>query len=116
MMKQLIFGRGMYLDTDIKAGQLVKVTSNESVSLCESGIADGVALFDGVTGDKVTIELFCKGVTSVIASGSISAGDEVNAATGGKAVKITQSSTYVQGFGKAITGGTTGDEITVMVH
>lgn len=111
MTKQLIFGRAMYLDTDIKAGQLVKITSDESVSLCETGLPDGVATFDGISGDKITVELFCKGIITLEASETINAGDEITSASGGKGAVATGT-----GIGKALTTATTGNEVTVMVR
>ena len=110
-IKQPIFGRGMFLDTNITAGQLVKITSNESVSLCETGVPDGIAWFDGVAGDKVTVELFGKGVVEVVASATINAGESVEATTGGKAVKAATG----YGIGKALNTGDANAVIKVLV-
>lgn len=111
-MKQPIFGRAMYLDTDVTEGQLVKITSAESVSLCESGTAHGMALLPGKAGEKITVELFCKGIVALTAGASVTAGDELSPTTGGKAIKLSTGT----GFGVALTTATTGKEVVVMVR
>lgn len=111
MIKQLVFGRAMYLDTDITEGQLVKITSEESVSLCEAGQAHGVAVFSGKAGEKITIELFCKGIVELLAGGAVTAGDDIVTTTGGKALKGTAG----EGFAVALTPALSGKKVKVMV-
>lgn len=111
-IKQPIFGRAMFLDTNITAGNFVSITSNESVSLCESGVPDGIAWFDGVAGDKVTVELFGKGIVEAVAGGAIVAGEYVEATTGGKALKAATGT----GIGKALVGASTDGIVKVLVR
>ena len=109
-IKQPIFGRALFLDTAVTAGNLVSVTSDESVSLCTTGVADGIAWSDGEVGDKITVELFAKGVVEVVASATIVAGDPIEA-TDGKGIKATAGA----GFGKALTGGSADAVVKVLV-
>lgn|SRR5512138_3037473 len=110
-IKQPIFGRALFLDTAVTAGNLVSITSDESVSLCTAGIPDGVAWSDGEAGDKITVELFGKGIVEVVASATINAGESVEATTGGEAVKAATG----YGFGKALTTGSADGVIKVLV-
>ena len=111
-IKQPIFGRTMYLDTDVVAGNLVVITSDESVSVATTGVADGVAWSDGKTGEYVTVELFAKGIVEVVAGGTIVAGDPIDATTGGKGLKATAGT----GIGKALTGGSASALVKVLVR
>ena len=110
-IKQPIFGRALFLDTAVTAGNLVSITSDESVSLCTTGVADGIAWSDGEVGDKITVELFAKGVVEVVASATIVAGDPIEATAGGKGIKATAGA----GFGKALTGGSADAVVKVLV-
>lgn len=109
-IKQPIFGRALFLDTAVTAGNLVSITSDESVSLCTTGVPDGIAWFDGEEGDKITVELFAKGVVEVVAGGTIVAGDPIEA-TAGKGIKASAGA----GFGKALTGGSADSVVKVLV-
>ena len=84
---QPIFGRAMYVDSAITAGQPVSVTGDESVSPAILGTTKviGIALMDGAEGEKITVELFTKGIVEVIADGAIAAGDLISAAPTGSA-------------------------------
>lgn len=110
-IKQPIFGRALYLDTKVSAGNLVSITSDESVSLCTTGVADGVAWSDGEAGEKVTVELFAKGIVEVVAGATVVAGDLIDATAGGKGIKATTG----LGIGKALNGGVTNSLIKVLV-
>lgn len=113
-VQQPIFGRAMFLDTEVSAGQLVKITGDESVSVATAAtdVAVGVALFAGEVGDKVTCELFCKGVVSGVTTGAVTAGVNVSASTEGK-IKASAASDYA--IGVALKGGSTGATISYLV-
>lgn len=112
-VKQPIFGRSMYLDAAVSEGQLVKVTGDNSVSPAAAGadVVVGSALQAGAAGDKVTIELFTKGIVELVSNGAVVAGNEVSSAADGKP-KAKAAGEYA--FGVALTSGTNA-AVTVMV-
>lgn len=111
MIKQPIFGRGMFLDTIVTAGKFVTISSEESVSLCGAAVPDGVAWSDGAIGDKITVELFGKGIVEVEAGAIIVAGALVESMAGG----LVKTAATGLGMGKALTGGAIGAKVKVLV-
>lgn len=66
----------------ITAGQLLKVSGSGTVNVATANtITVGVAAFDAVSGDKVTI--YTGGIANLTASGAITAGDLVVTAAAG---------------------------------
>lgn len=67
----------------ITGGQLCMISGSGTVAKTSGAVTNwcGVAAFDAVNGDKVT--LFCGGVQKLVASGGITAGDQVVAAANG---------------------------------
>lgn len=113
-VRQPIFGRSMFVDAEVTAGQLVKITGDESVSPATAGtdVVVGVAMFDGVAGDKITVELFCKGVVELVAGGTVTAGAEVAATTGGTVLDAEAENSV---FGVALNGGALDSLVKIMV-
>ena len=70
----------------ITGGRLVAVTGTRLVAQAsaDSAAVVGVAAFDVVTGDPVTVYTRPAGVHSLVASGAIAAGAKVTADTAGK--------------------------------
>jgi hypothetical protein len=84
---QPIFLEGPYTlqaSATITAGQLLVITGAGTVGPAGANAANwvGVAAFDAVSGDKVTV--FDDGVQNLVASGSVAAGDLVVAAANGQ--------------------------------
>lgn len=78
----------------ITGGQLVQVAgATGSVAPAAANAVNwlGVAAFDAVTGDNVTV--FCDGVHEVIASGAITGGDLLVPAANGQVASIAAVST-----------------------
>jgi hypothetical protein len=75
---------------DITGGRLVVLTGAKTVgpSGADSGIVIGVAGYDVVSGDKVTVYTRPTGVQSLVASAAIAAGAKVISATTGKIATI----------------------------
>lgn len=74
----------------VTGGRLVDVTGNRTVGPAGADVADvvGVAGYDALTGEAVTV--FCRpaGVQRLVANGAIAAGAKVISATGGKVATI----------------------------
>ncbi|MGB3707606.1 capsid cement protein [Gordonia sp. (in: high G+C Gram-positive bacteria)] len=72
----------------VTGGQLVSITGDRQVSPSGDGDpAYGIAAFDAEVGAKVTVHT--GGVHKVAATGAVAAGDQVQAAVGGKVAKLT---------------------------
>lgn len=96
----------------ITAGQLVAVSGSGTVA--PAGAAStatvGVAAFDGVTNDNVTV--FSGGVQNCTASGTVTAGDPVIAGAAGT-VATSATPPAGQQVGVALSTATTGNKVRV---
>lgn len=72
----------------ITAGQLLEVTGDGTVGPAGANSLKwvGVAGFDAVNGDRVTVH--CGGVQKLVASGTVTAGDIVSAAAAGQVATL----------------------------
>lgn len=97
----------------ITAGQVVAVSGDGTVAAAGANAANtvGVAAFDAVSGDKVTI--FRGGVQYVTNTGGVTAGDNISSAASG-AVATTTSTNPV--IGVALTTATTGNKVQVLFN
>lgn len=71
---------------DVTGGRLVAVTGNRTVGPAgaDSAAVVGVAGFDALSGERVTVFTRAGGVQQLVASGAIAAGVKVSAAATGK--------------------------------
>lgn len=69
---------------DVKKGQVVEITDDMKVAPTSATSAKvlGVAMFDAKANEEVAVE--CEGLFKLVASGSITAGDKVEAGADGK--------------------------------
>lgn len=74
----------------VTGGRLQAVTGNRTVADAAADVATvvGVAGFDGVSGDQITVFTRAGGVQRLVASAAIAAGAKVISATGGKIATI----------------------------
>lgn len=75
---------------DVTGGRLVDLTGNNTIGPAGADVADvvGVAGFDVLSGEKVTVYCRPTGVHRLVANGAIAAGAKVISATGGKIATI----------------------------
>jgi len=99
----------------ITGGQLVIVSGSGTVapSSGASSAVVGVAAYDASNGDTVTI--FADGVQRVTASGSITAGNTVEAAASGQVAAHTNGTNDYNIIGIALTTVTTGQLVEVQM-
>lgn len=78
------------VSADVTGGRLVIVTGNRTVGPATADLATviGVAAYDAVAGDPVTVFLRPSGVQELTASGAIAAGAKVISAATGKIATI----------------------------
>lgn len=105
----------------ITGGQMVAVSGSGTVAVAGATALNwlGVAAFDAVSGDQVTI--FCDGVQELTASGSVNAGDLVVCAASGQVSTLGAVTTPTAGdvtgtralVGVALTTATTGNKVRV---
>jgi predicted RecA/RadA family phage recombinase len=105
----------------ITGGQMVAVSGSGTVAVAGAVALNwlGVAAFDAVSGDQVTI--YADGVQELTASGTVTAGDLVVCAAAGQvsslAVVSTPTAADVTGtralIGVALTTATTGNKVRV---
>lgn len=71
---------------DVTGGRLVAITGNRTVGPAgaDSAAVVGVAGFDALSGERVTVFTRAGGVQQLVASGAIAAGAKVSAAATGK--------------------------------
>lgn len=74
----------------VTGGRLVEVSGNNTIANAAADAPDvvGVAGFDGVSGDRITVYLRPTGIHRLVAAGAIAAGAKVTAATAGKVQTI----------------------------
>lgn len=100
----------------ITGGKAVYVSGDGTVATATSAanIIVGIAAFDvAASGDKVTV--FARGtVHKLTASGTVTAGDVVEAAAAGAVATHTQGTNDVRVFGIALTTATTGNPVEIM--
>jgi hypothetical protein len=99
----------------ITGGQVVFVSGSGTVAAATTAanVIIGVAAFDAVSGDKVTV--FGRGtIHRLLASGTVTAADAVEAAAAGAVATHTQGTNDIRTFGIALTTATTGNSVTVM--
>lgn len=97
----------------ITAGQLVRVSGSGTVAATTAASDDwlGVAGFDAVSGDKVTV--FSSGVQRCVATGTVTQGDLVEGATAGTVATHTNGTNDVNVVGLALTTATAGNLVEV---
>jgi len=97
----------------ITGGQLVIVSGSGTVAPASAASASwlGVAANDASNGDNVTV--FCEGIQRLTASGSITAGNTVEAAASGQVAAHTNGTNDVNIVGVALTTATTGNPVEV---
>lgn len=95
----------------ITGGQLVAISAANTVTATSAAGAKvlGVAAFDAVSGDLVTVVR--NGVHQTNASGSITAGDTLEAAASGLVATHTNGTNDVNIIGMALTTATTGNPV-----
>lgn len=98
----------------ITGGQLVIVSGSGTVAASTAATHTwlGVAAFDAGSGDTVTV--LSGGVQKVTASGSITAGNTVEAAAAGAVAAHTNGTNDVNIVGVALTTATNGNPVEVM--
>jgi hypothetical protein len=99
----------------VTGGQTVYVSGNGTVAnaTTAANIIVGVAAQDAASGDKVGF--FARGtVHRLTASGTVTAGDIVEAAAAGAVATHTQGTNDVRSFGIALTTATTGNVVEIM--
>lgn len=97
----------------ITGGQLVIVSGSGTVAAASAAthLTLGVAAFDAANGDRITVE--CGGVQRIVASGGITAGQQVEAASGGKVAAHTNGTNDFNVYGVALTTATDGNLVEV---
>lgn len=97
----------------ITGGQLVIVSGSGTVAPASAAthLWLGVAGFDVANGDQVTVH--CEGVQRIVASGAITAGQTVEAATGGKVAAHTNGTNDINVVGLALTTAADGALVEV---
>lgn len=95
----------------ITGGQLVTVSAANTVIAATAAGAKalGVAAYDAVSGDLVTVVR--NGVHQTTASGSIAAGDNLEAAAAGAVATHTNGTNDVNIVGMALTAATNGNPV-----
>lgn len=100
--------------TGVTGGQLVKVNGSGSVDTATAAthLVMGVAAFDAATGEKVSVET--GGVQRLIATGTVTAGQLVEAATNGTVATHTNGTNDFNVYGLALTTATAGNLVEVL--
>jgi len=99
----------------VVGGRPVYVSGSGTVanSAAAANIPVGVAAFDAASGDSVTY--FGRGtVHRLVASGTVTAGDVVEAAAAGAVATHAVGTNDARGFGIALTTATTGNLVEIM--
>jgi hypothetical protein len=80
----------MTVGADVTGQRLVAVSGSKTISPAGADAANviGVAGFDAVAGDRVTVYTRAGGIHRLVANGAITAGAKVISATGGKVATI----------------------------
>lgn len=99
----------------VTGGRLVAVSGSGTVATAgaDSVVWVGVAGFDAATNDNVTIH--CGGVQTLVASGAITAGDQVECAASG-AVALAAGTTYATFVGIALTSAADTAQVRVLMN
>ena len=103
------------LSGTVTGGQLLVVSGASTVAASSAANAKsvGVALFDGVSGDRITMA--GRGpVHRLTASGTVTAGDAVEPAAAGAVATHTVGTNDAYVFGVALTTATTGNPVEIM--
>lgn len=97
----------------ITAGQLVIVTGSGTVGPASAAthLWAGVAAFDAASGDNVTV--YTGGVQRIVATGTVTAGQLVEAAAGGTVATHTNGTADYNVVGLALTTATAGNAVEV---
>lgn len=97
----------------ITGGQLVVVSGSGTVGPSSAASASwlGVAAFDAASGDNVTV--FCSGVQRIPATGTVTAGQLVEGATGGTVATHTNGTADYNVVGLALTTATAPNVVEV---
>jgi hypothetical protein len=95
----------------ITGGQLVTVSAANTVITATAAGAKilGVAAYDAVSGDLLTVVR--NGIHQTLASGTVTAGDNVEAAAAGAVATHTNGTADVNIVGMALTTATTGNPV-----
>lgn len=99
----------------VTGGQLLIISGSNTVAPSSAATHSwiGVAGFDGLTGDQITI--YCEGVQKMTASGSITAGANVEAAAAGAVASHTNGTNDQNIVGLALNTVTNGQTVFVSV-
>lgn len=99
----------------VTGGQVVEVSGSGTVAPTSAASAKvvGVAGFDGVTNDNITV--YAGGVQHCTASGTIAAGAMVESAAAGAVASHTAGTNDYNAFGIALTAATNGQDVRVLV-
>jgi hypothetical protein len=99
----------------ITGGQLVIVSGSGTVAPSSAATHSwvGVAAFDAANGDNVTV--FAGGVQRITASGTVTAGNTVEAAASGAVAAHTNGTADVNIVGVALTTATNGNLVEVLL-
>jgi predicted RecA/RadA family phage recombinase len=97
----------------ITGGQLVVVSGSGTVAAASAASASwlGVAAFDASSGDNVTV--YASGVQRLVATGTVTAGQLVEAATNGTVATHTNGTSDFNVVGLALTTATAGNAVEV---
>ena len=99
----------------VTGGQLLVISG--SLTVAPSTVAThswlGAAAFDAASGDQVTV--YCEGVQKFVATGSVTAGGNVEAATAGTVAAHTNGTNDQNIVGVALNTVTTGQTVYVSV-
>ena len=98
---------------DVTGGRLVEITGDRTVGPAGAASAAviGVAGFDAVAGERVTVYTRVDGAHGLTAAGAITAGDTVAAAADGKVATAAEDAPSI---GIALSGAATDDVIDVL--
>ncbi len=105
----------MTASATVTGGQLVRISGSGTVAPTSAASADwfGVAGNDAASGGKVTV--YSGGVQSIVASGSITAGSNVEGAASGQVASHTNGTNDVNTVGIALTSATNGNAVLVQL-
>ena len=108
-------GKGITAQTSgaVTGGQLLIVSGSNTVAASSAASASwlGVAGFDAASGANVTV--FCEGIQKLTATGSITAGNTVEAAAGGTVAAHTNGTNDFNIVGLALNTVTNGQTVYV---
>lgn len=97
----------------IKRGQAIKISSGKA-AIANTHAEDAIGISDDAAATGAAVDVVVAGIARGLAGGTIAAGKEVAASTGGKISVTTSASARVIGI--ALQAAVSGDEINVLVN